>query len=136
MVRPDESRAAKEGVDMQDLSRLALYFGRSAAGSSVSTVDRSMKICHWVSQISNESLNSSKSNRGGEPYGLNAFGVGAIFERSGTFGLRSSVLLVGTVTFASSVGIEVKEKNIDYDGREMWFCTFFKSPQTKHASVQ
>jgi hypothetical protein len=102
----------------------------------VSIVDKAKNIFHCACHSSNESLNSSKSNRGGEPYGLNALAVGAIFERSGTFGLRSSALLAGTVTLASSVGIEVKENNIDYDGREMWLCTFFKSPQTKHASVQ
>jgi hypothetical protein len=60
---------------------------------------------------------------------LNALAVGAIVERSGTLALRSSSLLARTITLASSVGIEVKEKNIDYDGFECGSVSFSRAPK-------
>ncbi len=53
-------------------------------------VDSTRKIFHCWCQSSNESLYSSRSNLGGDPYGLNAFVGMAVLSVEASFLLRSA----------------------------------------------
>lgn len=77
--RPIVKTAFSVEFERQDSKMLEMYCGRSAWGSAVLMVYKARNIFHCWCHISNESLNSSISNMGGVPYGLNGLG-GIVIE--------------------------------------------------------
>ncbi|KAK4006952.1 hypothetical protein OUZ56_012106 [Daphnia magna] len=69
-VSPADITACSVGVDRQDFSWFVLYAGRRAASRASSMVERAIKIFHLSSHIGKVSRSASRSNGGGDPYGL------------------------------------------------------------------
>jgi hypothetical protein len=65
--------------DMQDNSKVTMYFGCFGPGTRSFMVDSSINIFHWVSHTSNESFLFSMSKVGACPCGLKGF-IGFIIK--------------------------------------------------------
>ena len=112
--KPIVKTAGRVSLDKHDKRMFVLYYmdvRPSATPCRSSTKAKNIFDCACHS--SKKSLNSSKSNLGVEPYGLNALATVAMLERLATFALRSSALLARTDISVSWSEMKTIKRNMD-----------------------